>query len=198
MVDKVKEMKHINYNYDDLDCGTKLKRKTAIFQTKTNLNKKRNNNKTFFILEKNNNKKNNENDFFDNKYFNTIKNFLIDDKLLENNYNNAWQNELNNILPSTDEFSIKEENHIKSDNEKMEIKSKNFIFEHDEDFNQKDLNFKFITSNLNCINCINFKNDNIEYDDKEENESEDCCSKMTNLYKDVCESKIINDFLNHP
>ena len=42
MMEKVKEMKHINYNYDDLDCGTKLKRKKAIFQTKTNLNKKRN------------------------------------------------------------------------------------------------------------------------------------------------------------
>jgi hypothetical protein len=195
MMDKVKEMKHINYNYDDLDCGTKLKRKTAIFQTKTNLNKKRNNNKTFFILEKNNNRKNNEIDFFDNKYFNTIKNFLIDNRLIENNYDKTWQKELNNILPSTDEFSIKEENHIKSDNEKMEIKSKNFIFENDEDVNLKDLSFKFINSNLNCLN---FKNDNIEYDDKEENESEDCCSKMTNLYKDVCNSKIINDFLNHP
>ena len=196
-MDKVKEMKHINYNYDDLDCGTKLKRKTAIFQTKTNLNKKKNNNKTFFILEKNNNRKNNEIeiDFFDKKYFNTIKNFLIDNKFLEINYDNAWQKELNNILPSTDEFSIKEENHIKTDNEKMEIKSKNFIFENDEDVNLKDLSFKFINSNLNCLN---FKNDNIEYDDKEENESEDCCSKMTNLYKDVCDSKIINDFLNHP
>ena len=195
MMDKVKEMKHINYNYDDLDCGTKFKRKKAIFLTKTNLNKKRNNSRAFFILEKIKNKKNNEIEFFDNKYFNTIKNFLIDDKLLEINFDKTWQNELNNILPSTDEFSIKEENRIKSDNIKIDIKNNNFIFEHEEDINQKNLNFKFITSNLNCIN---FKNDNIDYDDKEENESEDCCSKMTNLYKNFCESKIINDFLNHP
>ena len=120
---------------------------------------------------------------------------MIDDKLFENYYDNAWQNDLNNILPSTEEFSIKEENHIKSDTEKMDIKNNNFNFEHDEDANQKDLSFKFMTSNLNCIN---FRNDNIEYNDKEENENEDCCSKMTNLYKDCNDSRIINDFLNNP
>jgi len=195
MMEKIKEMKHINYNYDDLDCGTKSKRKMALFKTKINLNKKRNNSKAFFILEKNNNRKNNEIDFIDNKDFYIIKNFLIDDKLFENYYDNAWQNDLNNILPSTEEFSIKEENHIKSDTEKIDIKNNNFNFEHDEDANQKDLSFKYITSNLNYIN---FRNDNIEYNDKEENENEDCCSKMTNLYKDFYDSRIINDFLNNP
>lgn len=194
MIEKVKEMKHINYDYDDLDCGIKNKRKTALFQTKTNIDKKRENSKTFFILEKNNNrKKNNEVGFIDNKYFSTIKNFLIDDNFFEDDYCNGWQNELNNILPSTDEFSVKEENHIKSDTDKINIKNNNYSFEPDN--NQNDLTFKFITSNLNCIN---FNDDKLENDNKEENEKEDCCSKMTNLYNEFYESNMINDFLNIP
>ena len=114
--------------------------------------------------------------------------FLLKDKLFEEDCCNVWPNEVNNILSSTVDFSIKEENN-------NNFESHEFNFE-------KELNFKK-SENENIIYTPRIKtnkmylifyknNDNYNKYDKDE------CSNMTNLYLSEYEhKKFVDDNVNN-
>jgi len=68
----------------------------------------------------------------------------------------------------------------------------NFIIQNSK--KEKDMFINHLKSDLNFY--IKY-NDNIEDENRDENENEDCCSKMTNLYvQDEYERKELNDFVD--
>ena len=211
MMNKVKEMKHIKHTFYDMDTNCKnnsdvninfisivskdeVKQNFATFKIK-NINDIKNTKVINF--KKDENKKienNNETNLIEKTYLNKMNDdFLIDDKLFKDD-RNVWPNELNNLLSSTDDMSIKEENNIHKDSEKIDFGYSNFNFQNDE--NQNNICIKNIKPNLKL--CINFYDDNIEDESKDEGENEDSCSKMTNLYiNEYDKEKEINDFVNN-
>ena len=211
MMNKVKEMKHIKHTFYDMDTNYKNNSDVNInFISSVSKDEGKQNFATFKIknindikntkvinFKKDENKKienNNETNFIEKTYLNKMNDdFLIDDKLFKDD-RNVWPNELNNLLSSTDDMSIKEENNIHKDSEKIDFGYSNFNFQNDE--NQNNICIKNIKPNLKL--CINFYDDNIEDESKDEGENEDSCSKMTNLYiNEYDKEKEINDFVNN-
>ena len=199
MLEKVKDMKHIKYNLDDVAKNhtnnnqtnftvttfipkKEAKTKSISFKTKEELIEQEiinDNNSNIIYIEKD--------------YLNEVKDdFLIDDKLFKDDCY-TLPNELNNLLSSTDDFSIKEENNINFP--KKNIECMNFTIQNFK--KEKDMFINHLKSDLNL--CIKY-NDNIEDENRDENENEeneDCCSKMTNLYvQDEYERKELNDFVD--
>ena len=199
MLEKVKEMKHIKYNFDDMAKNRKNNNHTN-FTVTTFIPKKEAKSKsvnfktqTDFAEQEIINDKSNNIIYVEKDYLNEVKDdFLIDDKLFKEDCYNL-PNELNNLLSSTDDFSIKEENNINFP--KKNIECMNFTIQKSK--KEKDIFINHIKSDLNL--CIKF-NDNVEDENRDENENEeneDCCSKMTNLYvQDEYERKEINDFVD--
>jgi len=211
MMNKVKEMKHIKHTFYDMDTNYKNNSDVNInFISSVSKDEGKQNFATFKIknindikntkvinFKKDENKKienNNETNLIEKTYLNKMNDdFLIDDKLFKDD-RNVWPNELNNLLSSTDDMSIKEENNIHKDSEKIDFGYSNFNFQNDE--NQNNICIKNIKPNLKL--CINFYDDNIEDESKDEGENEDSCSKMTNLYiNEYDKEKEINDFVNN-
>jgi hypothetical protein len=199
MLEKVKEMKHIKYNFDDMAKNRKnnnhtnftvttfipkkdAKAKSISFKTKTDLTEQEIiNDKSSNII------------YIEKDYLNEVKDdFLIDDKLFKEDCY-SLPNELNNLLSSTDDFSIKEENNINFP--KKNIECMNFTIQNSK--KEKDMFINHIKSDLNLF--IKY-NDNVVDENRDENENEeneDCCSKMTNLYvQDEYERKELNDFVD--
>jgi hypothetical protein len=199
MLEKVKEMKHIKYNFEDMAKNRKNNNHTN-FTVTTFIPQKEAKSKsvnfktqTDFAEQEIINDKSNNIIYVEKDYLNEVKDdFLIDDKLFKEDCYNL-PNELNNLLSSTDDFSIKEENNINFP--KKNIECMNFTIQKSK--KEKDIFINHIKSDLNL--CIKF-NDNVEDENRDENENEeneDCCSKMTNLYvQDEYERKEINDFVD--
>ena len=199
MLEKVQERKHIKYNFEDMAKNRKNNNHTN-FTVTTFIPKKEAKSKsvnfktqTDFAEQEIINDKSNNIIYVEKDYLNEVKDdFLIDDKLFKEDCYNL-PNELNNLLSSTDDFSIKEENNINFP--KKNIECMNFTIQKSK--KEKDIFINHIKSDLNL--CIKF-NDNVEDENRDENENEeneDCCSKMTNLYvQDEYERKEINDFVD--
>ena len=213
MMNEVKEMKHIKHNFDDFDINIKNKNDIKInFSSNFSKDKVKRNNITTFkstflninpkhqnqkleksVKKKKNLDKSKENDKKDvdkniSNFFKINDEFLLKDKLFEDDCRNVWPNEVNNILSSTVDFSIKEENN-------NNFESPEFNFE-------KELNFKK-SENENVIYTPQIKtnkmylifyenNDNYNKYDKDE------CSNMTNLYLNEYEhKKYVDDNVNN-
>ena len=198
MLEKVKEMKHIKYSFDDLAKSRKNSNHTN-FMVTTYIPKKEAKTKSISFKTKEDfneqeiiNDKSNNVIYVEKDYLNEVKDdFLIDDKFFKEDCY-TLPNELNNLLSSTDDFSIKEENNINFP--KKNIECMNFTIQNIK--KEKDIFINHIKSDLNLyVKC----NDNIEDENRDENENEeneDCCSKMTNLYvQDEYERKELNDFV---
>ena len=213
MMNEVKEMKHIKHNFDDLDTNNKNKKDSKIiFPSTFSKEKTKRNNITTFkntflsnhlnnqnqkkeksvkkkkILEKS---KENEKKFVEKKISNFYKinnEFLLKDKLFKEDCCNAWPNEINNILSSTVDFSIKEENN-------NNFESHDFNFE-------KELTYKK-SENENVIYNPEKKTNKMNLIFYENNENcnkyeKDECSNMTNLYLNEYENKkYVDDFVNN-
>ena len=199
MLEKVKDMKHIKYNFDDVAKNGKNNNHTN-FTVTTFIPKKEEKTESFSFKTKaelanheiiNDNSSNIT--YVEKDYLNEIKDdFLIDDKFFKEDCY-TFPNELNNLLSSTDDFSIKEENNINFP--KKNIECMNFTIQNFK--KEKDMFINHLKSDLNL--CIKY-NDNIEDENRDENENEeneDCCSKMTNLYvQDEYKRKELNDFVD--
>jgi len=198
MLEKVKEMKHIKYSFDDLAKSRKNSNHTN-FMVTTYIPKKEAKTKSISFKTKEDfteqeiiNDKSNNVIYVEKDYLNEVKDdFLIDDKFFKEDCY-TLPNELNNLLSSTDDISIKEENNINFP--KKNIECMNFTIQNIK--KEKDIFINHIKSDLNLyVKC----NDNIEDENRDENENEeneDCCSKMTNLYvQDEYERKELNDFV---
>ena len=201
MMNEVKEMKHIKHNFDDLDMNIKNKKDVHInFSSTFSKDKIKRNNITTFkstILSSNPNNQNQKKEkivkknkiFIKSKekekivdkiisnFYKINDEFLLKEKLFENDCCNVWPNEVNNILSSTVDFSIKEENN--------NFESHEFNFE-------KEINFKKI-ENENVIYTPQIKTNKMRifYENNENyiKYEKDECSNMTNLYINEYENK---------
>ena len=215
MVIKVKQMKHINHNFEDLNkSGRNRKNKNDIIVSySSSFSKeetKQNNISTFksrkssssnniedkdkklekkIIFVKNNKieKENYENNLL---YYNEIKDeYILNDKLFKDECHNGWPNEINNLLFSTNDVSIKEDNKSIEQND-FHFEKKKFNFRKDE--NEKDIYYKSIKTN--SLYLIFFDNNNTDNKNKYENDE---FSNMTNLYLNEYENKNdIYEFVN--
>ena len=210
MLNNLKTMKNILYNFDNSDLASKSSSSEGIFNCsistnddiKPNVNFNKNNNpekpnnkikstkkeinntnknKKIFIQKqlKNEIKENNEN-IFDK--INLNNEFLINLRLFKDDCSLDWPNlnDLNEMMPSTDNLSLKEDNKG-TENKLIEFEDKNFTYKKFPDLKEKEIDFSFKYK----INDLNFYfNNSIE-------ENEDCCSRMTNLYIQGYEEKNI-------
>ena len=218
MLNNVKEMKNILYNFDNSDISSKSSSSEGIFncsistndEIKSNLiihknnNSEKLNNKIKSIKKEANNNNKSKKIFVQKKIKNEIKEnnenkinlvektnlnneFLINLRLFKDDYSLDWPNlnNLNDIMPSTDNLSLKEEYKV-TENKLIEFENKNFTYNKVPDMEAKKIDFSL----NNKINDLNFYfNNTIE-------ENEDCSSKMTNLYiQEYGEKKINNDYL---
>ena len=193
MLEKVKEMKHIKYNFDDFVKDRKNNNHTN-FTVTTFIPKKEAKTKPINFLTKADlteseiiNDKSSNIIYVEKDYLNEIKDdFLIDDKFFKEDCY-TLPNELNNLLSSTDDFSIKEENNINFP--KKNIECMNFTIHNIQ--KENDFLINHIKPDLNL--CIQYN----ENRDENDEENEDCCSKMTNLYiQDEYERKELNEFVD--
>ena len=95
-----------------------------------------------------------------------------------------WPNSLNSfndIMSSTADLSLKEENN--------NIENKDFSFEKMPDMAEKENNFP-LKENINNYNLYSNKVSEPNFD-----ENEDCCSKMTNLYAQEYKDTQLMDYL---
>ena len=187
MLNNVKKMKNIMHNLDNSDIicknNTNLKkslcsRKRTDFSSKSGkkITKKKNS-----IIEKS--QMNNDFIINDHQFFN-------DDYYIEwpNSLNSL--NSLNDIMSSTADYSLKEENNNKENN-LINFENKNLSFQKMPYLEEKEIDFslnnKLNIFNLNFNNCDEKNNDDI---------NEDFSSKMTNLYiQEYDDKKLANDLL---
>ena len=131
--------------------------------------------------------------------FNTQNEFIINNKLFKDDYYLEWPNSLNDIMSSTVDFSLKDEN-SNIDNYLNNFENKDFSFQKMPNMAEKESNFSlnnnkndFYLNKYNENNINNFENDK---DNDIESEEDDCCSKITNLYYQEYDKKIFSEFLN--
>ena len=194
MLENVKKMKNIAHNFKDSDLDYKSSKNEAIFSCSTNSNEEM---KPNFIFKNNidiNEKKEKHEDkkifFMEKKDTNKEANkpFLINIQLYKDEYCAEWPNNLNNFndrMSSTFDLSLKEENNFEK---------KEFYLNKIQDDGEKEIDFCFKNKNNN-INLYfnNPDGKNNSFDDN----NDDCCSKMTNLYaQEFDDKKIINDILD--
>ena len=214
MMNEVKQMKHIKHNLDDLDSICKnnndnsitllssssfLKeefKKNNINNISTNISSNNTNDEKEKNIENNNciekNRNKNDANILGKNFLNFNKindDFLLNDKL---DCCNIWQNEINNILPSTVDISIKDENNIDIEKENFNIEKNKFVFpkcEKENDFCSKHIKSKSL--------YLNFYGNNIESKNKYENDECSYMTQLTNLYNIEYEpKKEIDDFVN--
>ena len=212
MMNEVKEMKHIRHIFNDLDIDSKKKNDSnIIFSSTFSKDKIKKNNITTFkstFLSSNPNNQNQKKEKSLKKKKNFEKNleygkrvvdknisnfyrindeFLLKNKFFEEECCNVWPNEVNNILSSTVDFSIKEENN-------NNFESHDFNFEKELTFKKpENENIIYPQIKTNKINLIFYEN-NCNYNKYEKDE----CSNMTNLYLNEYEhKKYVDDNVNN-
>ncbi len=198
MMNKIKKMKNILANFETSDDISKSVSNEAIFSCSISTNEEIKSNENsqnkmnYQTKKKLKNKANIK--FIQKKIFKAKKeirrknnNYLTKDNLensqiIKDEYYIEWQNNLNDLMSSTSDFSWKEENNMKNNI----IENKTLIFQNME-LNEKEMIFSF---NNKIINC------NLDFNKTEEKNNfsvnEDCCSKMTNLYEQEVEDKKIS------
>jgi hypothetical protein len=216
MMNEVKKMKHIKHNLDDLDTASKNNNdnsltllssssflKEEVKQNNISNNNMSNNSKendknleNQNLFEKDNNNENkkgiikNDINSLGKNYLNFNKindDFLINEKIFKEECCNIWPNKINNILISTDDFSIKEENKTEKDN--FNIEKNIFVFQKGE--KENDFCSRHIKSK--CL-YLNFYGNNMEIKNKYENDE---CSYLSNLYcNEYEEQKDVDYFVN--
>ena len=202
LMNKVKEMKHIRHYFYDLDINNKndneIQKDSSAFikekDDKPNVSIFKTENIDNINLKKNGYKKIENNtpitNFIDKKYLNKINDdFLTDDNIFKDEYYKVWPNDLNNLLSSTDDFSIKDENNNNNiDSKKIGFENENFIYHNEE--KENDLCIKPIKTNFNLYRNL--------YGENTIEENENFSSNMTNLYmNEFNERKDIYDFVNN-
>ena len=210
MLNEVKLMKHIKYNFDELEKNSLSKNDLSLSLSSSKEEQKQNNistnlsnsnhieekeksieNQNFF-LKINKKEKENEKEKFEKivPNFNKVNDeFKLNDKLYKYDYCNAWPNEINNLLQSTIDISTKEENNNIFVPQEFNLEKKKIIFKKPE--KENDICTKQLkTNNLYLI----FYGNNVENKNKYENDE---YSNMTNLYlNDYEHRKDIDDFVN--
>ena len=196
MLENIKKMKNIVHNFKDSDLVYKSAKNETIFKSCSSSNDEMKQNLLFDNKIKVNEKEEKSEDkkifFMEKKDINKEKNkeFLINIQLYKEDYYAEWPNSLNNfndMMSSTADLSLKEENNLEK---------KEFSFQKMPDKVKKEIDFSFkYKNNNNNINLFFYNPDrkNNDFDDN----NEDCCSKMTNLYaQEFDNKKIINDILD--
>ena len=224
MLNTVKKMKNILYNFDNSDSASKSSTSEGILNysistnedIKSNLNCNKNDNaikinnkmnstkkesininknKKLFVQKelKNELKENCENKINLVDKTNLNNEFLVNFQLFKDDYTLDWPNlnDLNDMMPSTADISLKEDNNA-IENNLIKLENRNFSFRKVPDIIEKENVFSL----KNKINDLNFYFNNSDEKNLDNDENEDCCSKMTNLYiQEYEEKKINNDYL---
>ena len=169
-------------------------------EKKININK----NKKIFIPKSVNNEKNieeknkNENKIYITENISIKNDFNINNEIFKDNYCKDWIINGNDIIPSIMDFSLKKENINENNNNYFNLKNKYFSFQNISNFDEIDNDFslKYKKDDFCLNNIINEKKDEGENDNnKNKEENEDCCSKMTNLYcQDYYDKKELLNF----
>ena len=214
MLNDVKKMKNIMHNFDNSD---------SLYKSKVNIKKNLYPKKRTDCHSKNAEKinKNTFNIISEKNKENTNKIFIVSEQIFNDDRYMDWPNSLNDIMPSTADCSLKEENNAE-ENDLIHFGKKDFPFQTVPipEIEEKETNFG-LNNKLNNFNLyfnnpdlkkddiniennentdlkkddINENNENNENNDNNEN-NEDCCSKMTNLYvQDFLNKKITNELL---
>ena len=209
MMNEVKQMKHIKHNFDDLEtCNKKNDTNISCSSSISKEETKQNNISTVKStqstscnnLENKGKKIEKKNIFVKNKKENVEKNLLyfnrandeciLNDKLFKTNYCHVWPNELNNLLYSTVDISIKEDNNPNIEQNNFNFEKKKFILKKAE--NEGDT---IKPAKPNNLFLIFYDNNNADSKNKCENDE---CSNMTNLYLNEYEQKKnVYDFVNN-
>ena len=119
--------------------------------------------------------------------------FIINNEIFKDNCCIDWLNNINDIMSSTVDFSLKDEN-INENNNSFNLENNNSPFQKMPNFVDKDIKFslKYKKDEFYLNNINNEKN---YEDENDEEENEDCCSNMTNLYlQDYCDKKGLISF----
>ena len=191
MLNDIKEMKNIINNVEESDSICKSTKKEKNFSiSKVDTKRKIFKKAKFNLIEKKSvspqiNVENFENI---NKFnlFEKIKlnnnDFIMNTQLFNDENDNQsidFTNSLNNLLSSTADSSLKEDNN-KIDKDLINLQNKEFSLPKMQYLNEKENDFPL----KNEINIFKF------LDDKNNDENnDDCCSKMTNLYCQEFEEK---------
>ena len=218
MLNNVKKMKNIMYNFDNSDSTSKSSSNEGIFNCsistnediKSNINCNSiklnnkaqsqsakeniniNKNKKIFIQKKLKQeiKENMENkiNIFDK--INLNNGFLINLQLFKDDYTLNWPNlnDLTEMMPSTADLSLKEDINV--------FKNNLIIFEDTNNSSNKVLDIFGKENDFslkNKINDLNFDLNSYDAKNMDREENEDCSSKMTNLYIQEFEEKKINN-----
>ena len=155
-----------------------------------------NKNKFFFLKNESSedNKENNENKISDKT--DSKSDFFIDKEILKDDCCIDWVSSLNDILSSSD-FSLKDDNNANSADknllnfESFKKTSDNLVQ------NQIEFSSKFQKHNCFLNNNHTLNDDVNQHNDENDSINDDCCSKMTNLYfQDYNDKVIINELLN--
>jgi len=206
MLDSVKKMKNIMHEFDSSDSFYKSNSLDSNFnysissneESKQSLNslkstnssnnlsisskeEKKDNKSHIFSLKKIKNKRSEKKE---NKIY-LIEKVKVKNKILKDNCPNLINN-LNDIVSSAIDFSLKVDNN----NHLLNFENNDFSFQKLPEMVEKeiDLTLKIKYNDL-CIEEQNLNNNS----DKEDNEDDDSCSKMTNLYiQDYNDKKIVN------
>ena len=210
MLNNVKKMKNNIHNIDKSNYIYKSKTSEAIFNctitsneekkinltnvinSNINTNQSKNKKKSFFIQKQIKNKT--EENFCGKNKINSVNkinlnnDFLMNSQIFKDDYCRDWPNSLNSLnslndmMSSTADLSLKEENN--------NLENKGFPFEKIPEMAGNEINFN-MKHKINNFNFDNNKDErNVELD-----ENEDCCSKMTNLYAQEFQDKKIMDYL---
>ena len=213
MLDSVKNMKNIMHEFDSSDSFYKSNSLDSNFnysissneESKQSLNSAKSTNSSnnlsisskeekklnkshIFSLKKAKNKRSEKKD---NKIY-LIEKVNAKNKVLKENCPYLLNN-LNDIISSTIDFSLK----IDNNNHLLNFENNDFSFQKLPEMveKEKDLAMKVKNNELTPDICIEEQNINI-ISDKEDNEDDDSCSKMTNLYiQDYNNDKKIVNYL---
>ena len=196
ILNNVKNMKNIIHHFDNShsilnknSTNDNLFNYTILTNDELKLSLNENiNDKNLFIQKKTKNEK--ENNLHDNNKItftskiNLSNDFIINSQIIKEGYCMDWPNSLNSfndIMSSTADLSLKEENN--------NIENKDFSFEKMPDMAEKENNFP-LKENINNYNLYSNKVSEPNFD-----ENEDCCSKMTNLYAQEYKDTQLMDYL---
>lgn len=204
MLNQIKSMKNIMNNIDNSDSIYKHKKSAQNYNISLTENKQK-----FFCSQKSNNNSIDK-DFIipTNLKIETFKNInkinlfekinLNNDFIINTDFFNDDQcidlpnslNNLNDIMSSTFDLSLKDENN-NIENNLINFEKKDFSLQKILEINKKENDFS-LKNNINNLSFYlkNFNEKNIDED------NEECCSKMTNLYlQEFEEKRNINEIL---
>ena len=215
MLDNVKKMKNIMHDFDSSDsfCKSNINDFNLNYSISSNENSKQtlnsikstNSSNNLFsssneekkididCLPKNTEKKDNKkNKIYLIEKVNPKSNCFINDILKEDYYSN-WP--LNDVMLSTIDFSLKEEN-INIDKNLLNFEKNDISFQKMPEMVDKEIGFSLKFKNNDfTLNTYN-KDQNINNNENEINEYDDCLSKMTNCFQEYDNKKIANYLIN--